>query len=159
MADRIIILCTTWAEDYWERPKEAPYPKTRYKDLPDWDNLAQSCPLPGLGIYIKQRDRDYTHRNFVFLRIDGMRFDKENEQPCFSFTPIGVSTLPSRTFIEQFPYGSIRLFSALKADNVLEALRAIGVNPPEEWLRLIEVLMLNNGGTHLSENTLMVKFS
>lgn len=134
----MIILCTAWAEDYWESPKEAPYPKRSYKEFPEWDSLANTCPLPGLGIYIKQKDKDYTNRNFVFLKIKGMRFDKENERPYFSFEPIAVSKTPSINFTQQFPPVGNRLFSAVEGTKVLEVLQTIGEEPPDEWKGLIK---------------------
>jgi len=50
---QVILLATDWASDYWESNKEAPYPKTKYTELPGWEELSKNCPLAGLGIYSK----------------------------------------------------------------------------------------------------------
>jgi len=139
--DKVIILCTAWKEDYWETPKEAPYPKRQYTELPEWDNLARNCPLAGLGVYIKQRvsreERDYRDRNFVYLRINGMRYDKNTKQPFFNFEPISASRVSSKKLLEQLPL--TRLFSAIKIEELLSILEILGEKPPDRWLELTKV--------------------
>jgi hypothetical protein len=61
--NRVIILATGWTEDYWGAEKEAQYPKTRYTELPDWEELSKHCPLAGLGVYITQKGKDLRSGN------------------------------------------------------------------------------------------------
>lgn len=137
--DRILILCTAWGSDYWETPKEAPYPKRQYTALPEWETLASNCPLAGLGVYIKQRvsgeERDYRDKNFVYLKIKGMRYDKNTKQPYFNFEPIKTSKTSSKRLLEQLP--SIPLFSAIKSEDLLNILKILGEQPLQEWVKLI----------------------
>jgi len=144
MVNRVIILCTAWSEDYWETPREAPYPRRRYTELREWDNLARSCPVAGLGVYIKQRvsgeERDYRNRNFVYLK-NGMRYDKRydknTEQPYFSFEPLGTSNVSSRKLLEQLP--SLPLFSTIKTEELLHIFEILNEQPPQEWIELTKV--------------------
>jgi len=137
--DRVIILCTAWDSNYWEDPKEAPYPKRRYTDLPEWETLTLNCPLAGLGIYIKQKiggeERDYRNRNFVYLKIKGMRYDKDTEKPYFNFEPIKTSGTSSKRLLEQIP--SLPLFSTVKSEDLLNILETLGEEIPKEWIELM----------------------
>ncbi|MCW7078377.1 MAG: restriction endonuclease [Canidatus Methanoxibalbensis ujae] len=137
--DRVIILCTAWSPDYWETSKEAPYPKRRYTDLPEWKTLASNCPLAGLGVYIKQRikGRDIDHRDkkFVYLKIKKMKYDRNTGQPYFNFDPIKASETSSKRLLEQLP--SLLLFSTIKSEDLLKILKILGEEPPQEWMELI----------------------
>lgn len=135
---KVIILATGWKPDYWESDKEAPYPKTSYRELPEWDVLARSCPLPGLGRYYKQRE-DYSNNKFVYLKVTGMRFDLSSEKPYFSIKVIGQSRSESKVLENKLPSQSRRLFSSLDADTILNILDSMGEKPPEEWLGLLDV--------------------
>lgn len=141
MSDRVLLLYTHWQQDYWEKPKEAPYPRRSYKELPEWNRLANNCPLPALGVYIRGKVRgvyrDYTNCLFVYLKVVGMRFDKDTEQPYFHVEPIGKSSTPSRNLLEQFP--ATGLFLAVDRTNILETLKALGEEPPKEWIELMGV--------------------
>jgi hypothetical protein len=81
---QVILLATCWASDYWESGKEAPYPKTKYTELPGWEELSKNCPLAGLGIYIKQKE----NIPFVYLKITEMRYDPNTHAPYFNFQVI-----------------------------------------------------------------------
>jgi len=139
MSGRVLVLCTHWSEDYWTRPREAPYPGRSYKELPEWDKLVNSCPLPALGVYIRGRLRgeyvDRTHKEIVYLKVTGMRFDEETEQPYFRIEPICESSIPSKIFLESFP--AISLFTVVEGTKILEILKALGEEPPKEWIELI----------------------
>ena len=63
---KVLLLATAWQPDYWESDKEAPYPKTKYTDIPEWDDLSESCPLPGIGRYINKRARIFA-QNHLFI--------------------------------------------------------------------------------------------
>jgi len=136
VSGRVLILYTCWEpEDYWGQTKEAPYPGRSYKELPEWDKLASSCPLPALGVYIRCKDKDRTHKEFVYLKLLGMRFDEKTEQPYFHVEPIRKAFLPSGKFLKFFP--ATNLFIAVDGNRVLEILRALGEEPPEKWMELI----------------------
>jgi len=42
---KILLLATVWQPDYWESDKEAPYPKHKYTDLPEWDMICLKVAL------------------------------------------------------------------------------------------------------------------
>jgi len=134
--DKVLILTTGWEEDYWEKEKEAPYPGRKYTNLSEWDSLRENCPIAGLGIYTKYRKNDFRDKNFVYLRIDGMRFDETDGRPYFNFKPVKISSLSSKALLDQLPQLSGKLFLSLKSDDVLNALSAIGETSPDEWLAL-----------------------
>lgn len=136
---RIVLLKTSWEIDYWSKPREAPYPNRKYFDLHDWEALSKKCPLPGLGIYIKQKDRDYTFVRFVYVRIKGMRYDSITGQPYFEFDPIQESTTESWQLTNKLPAENRPLFSSIQSDTLINILKNIGENPPKEWISLIEL--------------------
>jgi hypothetical protein len=133
---KVILLATTWTPTYWNVSQEAPYPKKRYKELSDWEELSKNCPLPGLGIYIKQKDRNM---KFSYLLIKGMRYDSVSEQPYFEFAPIHESSTESRELTSKLPNENRTLFSSIQSDTLINILKNIGESPPEEWKNLIEL--------------------
>lgn len=135
MDKRVIVLYTAWKKDYWENPTEAPYPNRSYKDLPNWNELRESLPFPGIGVYIKQKDKDYADRPFVYLRIKGIRYDNQ-EQPYFDFEPISQGRSTSLEFLSK--RGKHPLFEALSIDEVMNILGELGEKPPQSWQKLAE---------------------
>ena len=103
---KILLLATVWQPDYWESDKEAPYPKHKYTDLPEWDDLSKSCPLPGIGRYSK----DFSQNTFVYLKIMGMKYDPDTEQPYFDFKTITKSKTESRRLEDKLPYDNRKFF-------------------------------------------------
>ena len=93
--EKILVLATGWEPDYWESDKEAPYPKRKYTDLPDWDDLSINCPLPGIGRYIKQKGKDFSKNAFIYLEIRGMRYDFTTKFPYFDFRTLTISNTGS----------------------------------------------------------------
>ena len=139
---KVILLCTAWAPDYWESPKEAPYPKRKYTDLSDWETLSKNCPLPGIGIYIKQKNKDFRENPFVYLKITGMRYDENDKSPCFNFEPIKESSIESKILMEKLPPENQKLlFSAIDVFQLDKILNEIGEKPPEEWSKLIKLVI------------------
>jgi len=136
---KVILLATGWDPNYWGVLKEAPYPKKSYRELIDWKELSKNCPLPGLGIYIKQRDRDYRNMKFIYLIIKGMRYDSLSEQPYFEFDPIQESSTESWKIINNLPSENKTLFSSIQSDKLIKILKNIDENPPGEWKNLIEL--------------------
>jgi len=136
---KILLLATGWECDYWESDREAPYPKTKYTDLPEWDNLSKNCPLPGIGRYIKQKDKDFSIEPFVYLEIKGMRYDSDTQQPYFTVKFLRKSNTKSSELENKLPLNKRKLFSVVESQELIEILRDIGEEPPEEWKRLIEI--------------------
>jgi len=136
--DKVIVLATDWAEDYWEKEKEAPYSGigniSNY--LPEWNDLKnESYPLAGIGVYGKFKQRDLRHKKLVYLCIKGIDF--RDGIAYFDFIPIGMSSVESGEFISKFTHSSHKLFFCLDANDVIGALKEEGETPPAEWLELI----------------------
>jgi len=139
---KVILLATGWEPDYWEKPKIAPYPTKKYSDLSDWETLSKNCPLAGIGIYIKQtlkgKVHDYSNKQFVYLKIKGMDYDRRTKEPLFDFEPIQKSYTESKKLWNKLPDENKKLFSSIDADNLIKILKEIEEEPPKEWLNLIE---------------------
>lgn len=136
---RVLLLATGWQLDYWELDKEAPYPKTKYTDLSEWDDLSKSCPLPGIGIYIKQKGKDFSQNPFVYLKIMGMRYDLTTKQPYFNFKTLTKSKIESRILEGKLSSDNRKLFSVIEPEKLFKILQDIGEEPPEEWKNLMEI--------------------
>lgn len=136
---KALILATGWAPDYWESDKEAPYPKTKYTELDEWDDLFKNCPLPGIGRYIKQKDRDLSTERFVYLKVSGMRYDPNTQEPYFSVKFLKKSNTESSKLENGLPYNKRRFFSAMESEELIKILKNIGEEPPEEWKKLTEI--------------------
>jgi len=129
----VLILYTFWSPDYWEKGKEAPYPKRSYEELSNWNELEKSLPVPGIGVYMKQREKDYRQRSFIYLRIKGMRYGGLRE-PYFDFEPIRRAEKTSAALLDKI--GQHKLFESRPLDQVIETLKGLGEEPPSDWLRL-----------------------
>lgn len=136
---KVLLLATGWQPDYWESDQEAPYPRAKYTDLPEWDSLSKSCPLPGIGRYIKQKDKDLSKNSFVYLKIMGIRYDPDTKHPYFDFKALTKSNIESRILENKLPYDNRKLFSVIETEKLIEILQDIGEEPPEEWGKLIEI--------------------
>lgn len=136
---KVLLLATAWQADYWESDKEAPYPKTKYTDIPEWDDLSKSCPLPGIGRYIKQKDKDFRTKPFVYLIIMGMRYDSSTESPFFTFKTLTKSKKESRILESNIPSVNRRFFSVMDPEKLIAILQNIGEAPPKEWKSLIDI--------------------
>jgi len=139
---KVIALGTTWEPDFWEKPQKAPFLKRTYRQLPDWEDLSKNCPLAGLGIYIKQKEKDYKNKPFVYLKIKGMRYNAGTEEPHFFFEPIKKSSTESRTLLDRLldELGvdiKKKLFLSINPEKLINILRDIGEEPPKEWFDLI----------------------
>lgn len=137
---KVMLLATAWTSDYWESDKEAPYPKTKYSFLTGWEELSNNCPLAGLGIYIKQKGKDFTKMPFIYLKITHMRYDINTESPFFTFKVIQKSSTESESLTDRLSSESPKLFSAINAGQLIKILNEIGEKPPKEWLDLIELV-------------------
>jgi len=129
----ILILCTSWAEDYWEADKVAPYPKTSVRSV---EHLKNALPVPTIGVYIKQRERDFTNLSPCFLIVRNIS-ENEKGEPLFDFHfATKVKGVTSLRFLSEI--GGKRLFYTVPQQRVLKALRKFGIEPPAEWKMLLE---------------------
>jgi len=129
----VLVLYTAWQQDYWEKGKEAPYRKRSFEELSNWNELEKSLPIPGIGVYMRQREKDYRQRNFVYLRIKGMRYG-ELREPYFDFEPIRRGEQTSAALLDKI--GQHKLFESHPVDQLIEILKELGEEPPSDWLRL-----------------------
>lgn len=134
---KVLLLKTDWKENYWGYDKEAEYPSMKYTNLIEWNELFETCPLPGLGIYIKHRKNDFSNVPFVYLKITGMNYDVSTEKPFFNFKVIGKSNTESIKIFSILPAENNGLFSAIVSEKLIEILNEINESPPKEWLDLM----------------------
>jgi len=131
MKQKAIVLATDWGKNFWEQRNEAPYPGLKRSDIPDWDELEKSLPLPGLGLYINE----VSYSGFCYLKITGMEIKKYKSTPYtphFYFELIGKSKIPSYILTRLFKrYINVYYFQKLVA-----FLRAQKIEPPPQWLSL-----------------------
>lgn len=135
---KVLILATKWQSDYWESDKEAPYPDKKYTELPEWNNLSKSCPLPGIGRYFHPDKKDFSDNPFVYLIIMGFRYDPDG-QPYFNFKSLVRSETKSGTLEGSLPQGNRKLFSAIEQEKMVKILKEFNEKPPKEWRELIEI--------------------
>jgi hypothetical protein len=106
--------------------------------------LSKYCPLPGIGIYTKGKRNDFSSIEFAYLKIKGMEYDSSTQMPYFHFETLEKSNTPSRQLIVKLPGtnkwnpDSVKLFSSIDCQRMLEILKELGENPPDEWMKLIE---------------------
>lgn len=129
----ILILCTWWEPDYWERDKTAPYLQ---KSIQPVQHLKSKTPTPAIGVYTKGRGRDYTQKPPCFLVVRDIS-ENEKGEPLFDFHFItqmkGVS---SADFLSRIPKKD--LFFTVSEEEALRALESLNIKPPSDWLKLLE---------------------
>ena len=131
MKQKVIVLVTNWGDNFWEDTNKAPYPLLKKSVLPDWDELANSLPLPGLGLYKGQ----YSYSGFCYLKITGMEIDRYKGlpyTPYFYFELIEKSRKPSYLLKELTEYW----IRAYDIEELAEYLENKGVTPPHGWLEI-----------------------
>ena len=133
---KVLLLATGWNETYWDSPKEAEYRRKSYEELPEWESQARNCPLPGLGIYIKQKGKDYSSRHFVYLKIKGMRYESNSKMPYFDFETVKQSNTPSCELVGRLG-GRVPLFSIKDCSEIRKVLQELGETPPSAWEDLL----------------------
>jgi hypothetical protein len=130
----ILVLCTWWEPNYWERDKTAPYTQ---KSIEPVQHLIDKTPLPGIGVYTKGKGRDYTHRAPCFLIIKNISKD-EKGQPHFDFHYVSrIHGLTSAQFLNEIPKKD--LFFSVSEEDVISVLQKFNIKPPPEWQNLLEV--------------------
>lgn len=129
----VLILCTGWAENYWESDKVAPYPKRSLKPI---QHLKSNLPIAGIGAYIKQRGKDFSSRSPCFLIVRNID-ENERGEPQFDVHFISkIEGITSSKFLGEV--GAQDLFFSIPQGKVLEVLDKLGVKPPLEWKTLLE---------------------
>ncbi|MEM0010723.1 MAG: hypothetical protein QXJ62_07280 [Nitrososphaeria archaeon] len=129
----VLVLCTSWAEDYWENDRIAPYPRRSLKSI---QQLRNNLPIAGIGAYIKQKGRDFSSRSPCFLIVRNID-ENEKGEPQFDIHFISkMEGIPSSKFLGEV--GARDLFSAIPQEKVLGVLDKLSVKPPLEWKTLLE---------------------
>jgi hypothetical protein len=129
----ILILCTYWEPNYWERDRVAPYPQRSIEPV---EHMKSKAPVPAIGVYTKGKGRDYTHRPPCFLIIKNIS-ENEKQEPQFDFHYVSqMSGLTSAQFLSQIPKKD--LFFSISEENVLPVLEKFSTRPPSVWQKLLE---------------------
>lgn len=131
---QVLILATNLQPDYWNTGKEARYKNQKYTELPQWNELELNCPIPGIGRYYG----NYSESPFVYLKINGMRYDPTTGIPYFNINPIAKSDSSSTKLYDKLPTSCRKYFSAIDASNLLGILKDINEEPPKEWIELLD---------------------
>ncbi|HUU87961.1 MAG TPA: hypothetical protein VMX17_09420 [Candidatus Glassbacteria bacterium] len=135
---KVILLSTDWEKGYWESSKEAPYTKKQYIELPEWNVLRGNLPLPGLGLYGHFKKQNLSEEPFVYLQVNGMRYD-DSKQPYFSFNSIAKSKTKSIRLTERLSPGLRGFFSAIDVEELVKILSKIEETPPSDWMEMFEI--------------------
>jgi len=119
--------------DYWEKDRIAPYPKRSIRAV---EHLRNALPAPAIGVYIKQRERDFTHIIPCFLAVRNIS-ENEKGEPLFDFHFVAkMEGVTSLDFLSKI--GQKGLFFTVPQEKVLRALHSFGIVPPAEWRMLLE---------------------
>lgn len=129
----ILILCTWWGPDYWEKDKVAPYPQRSIKPI---QHLKNKVPIPAIGVYIKGREKDYTKRAPCFIIVKAIS-ENEKGEPSFDFHFISrMEGLTSAQFLSKIREEG--LFFTVSEEEILTVLQNFNIQPPAEWLNLLK---------------------
>lgn len=129
----ILVLCTWWEPNYWEKDKVAPYPQRSIETV---QHLRDRTPLPGIGVYTKGRGKDYTCRPPCFLIIKNISENEKREPQFDSHYIKQMPGLTSAQFLNEIPKKD--LFFSVPEEKVLPVLEKFNIKPPPEWQKLSE---------------------
>lgn len=129
----ILVLCTWWEADYWERDKVAPYPSLSIRPIQHLKNI---LPLAGIGVYTKGRGRDFTSQAPCFLIIKNITENEKGEPQCDFQYVSKIEGIASSAFLNEI--GIRNLFFSVSQEKVLPILEKFGIKPPPEWQKLLE---------------------
>lgn len=129
--NKIIMLKTNWANNYWSQEQlGAPY-RTQYINLP-LENLRRLLPLPAIGIYIDGDSGDFSREPFQFMKIMGI--NEEGENIKFHTIPLPTETIAS----VQVPRRTNNLFEVIEhPQQIIAWLNEQTITSPPEWLELV----------------------
>lgn len=129
----IILLSTIWQNNFFNQNVDAPYNITEENYNNYWQPLSLQCPLKGIGFYRNHPDgRCQATNNFVYLRINGIRYD--GQRIHFDCHFIALSNTQSINFIHSLPYINRNpLFSQID-ENIFNTIRNdLTLLPPQDW--------------------------
>jgi len=130
----ILVLCTGWEPDYWEKYRAVLYPKMSIESV---KHLKDRVPIPAIGVYVRGKAGDYSQRPPCFLIVKSI---SENEEgaPHFDFHYVSqISGLTSAQFLNEMPARK-GLFFSIPEEEVLSILRKFNIRPPREWWEVPE---------------------
>lgn len=129
----IILLSTIWQNNFFNQNVDAPYNISEENYNNYWQPLSQQCPLKGIGFYKDHPDgRCQATNNFVYLRINGVRYD--GQRIHFDCRFIGFSNTQSINFIHSLPYINRNPLFSIIDDNIFNTInRDLNLLPPQEW--------------------------
>jgi len=131
--NEVLILCTDWAENYWEIDKVAPYPKSSIDQI---SHLKYARMIPGIGMYIKGKKRDISFISPCFIVVEKIEENQKGE-PQFQFHFLKkIENMSSAQLIAKI--GKHGLFFSLPKEEILGVLNKIGIKAPSEWKILFE---------------------
>ncbi|MBI5193505.1 MAG: hypothetical protein HZA08_08715 [Nitrospirae bacterium] len=134
----ILLLATSWDPNYWTNEREASYEGAKFTDLPEWDELEDKCPLAGIGFFKKHKEKDYSLMQFVYLQINGIRYDPDTGYPSFWTYPIKRSRVTSSRLERALPEENLEWFTAIEKSVLTDILKDLGEKPPEAWMELLK---------------------
>lgn len=131
-SSEILVLCTDWRCDFWDKDGEAPYPK---RNVGPVIRLRSQLPIAGIGIYTQGRKQDCRAVPPSYLSVKGIRTNEKGE-PVFDFEVIGkIEGMTSSRLLEAV--GDKGLFFTLKAEETAAVLSRLGAKPPPRWESLV----------------------
>ncbi len=137
----ILLLSTTWSNEYWQQNGCAPFKSFHYKQLlPNWDEFTNNCPIPAIGYYRDHKSgRSTINTNFVYLKINGMRYD-EDEVPFFDFEFIANSNTSSISLYKLLPHDNTRnMFASISMQNIQNILQQLHETSPSNWTKTNQI--------------------
>jgi len=130
----VAILYTIFTPTYFNEPQNAPF-RTQYVELPP--GLHDRLPIAGLGVYtageVQGNMRNYANNHFVFLKITDI--ENAGNDIIFSTEVVRISITPSSQIIDRLD--AHRYTEFREGQEIVDILREIGVNPPDEWMKLL----------------------
>ena len=131
----ILVLCTGWEPDYWEKKEKTYYPRKLAESV---THLKQQTPIPGIGAYTKYRDRDLSHQPPAFIIIEEIG-ENERKEPTFKIRYLGrIGGLKSRTLFREL--GRQELLFTVGYREVRGIFEKYGVKPPKIWMEALRSL-------------------
>lgn len=128
---KILILCTHWSKDYWERQEVAPYhPKGLIQPV---QHLRNTLPIPAIGVYIKKFSSEFP----CFLIVKNIDVNEKGELQFYFQFISKMEGVESSQFLSEIE-APRDLFFTISQEKILDVLRKFNIKPPEEWQGLLE---------------------
>ena len=130
--NEVLILCTDWAQNYWEIDQTAPYPKRSISPI---RHLKHAQMIPGIGMYIKGKKKDLSSISPCFILVKSVE-ENEKGEPLFQFHFLKKMENISSAQLDG-EIGSHSLFFGLPKEQILSIFNKIGIEAPSEWIMLL----------------------